>query len=156
MVSRAGHEDGAVPDLAQVADPGTDDRGAVSEDGALADPHRIPRRADHDTVFQHRRLVADAHRPAVRPDHQALGEYHASAYVDVAHDHGGPGDLWIGLVDGKLVEAHRDVTVLPAGEVSGPPCRGYARSGPPDTGSSRNRARWSDGTRSRYSGWRWM
>src|ERR1700760_2522422 len=102
----ARHEDRAVPDLAQVADGRADDGGAVTEDGALAYPDRMPGRADHHPVLQDGRVVADAHRSAVRPDHQALRQIHARPDVDLTEEHRGSGDLGLGLINEKVVETH--------------------------------------------------
>ena len=100
------HQDRAVADLAQVADGRPDDGGAVTEDGALAHPDRMPGRADHYPVLQYGRVVAEAHRSAMRPHHQALRKNHASTDVDLTKDHRGSGDLGLGLVNEKVVETH--------------------------------------------------
>src|SRR6478736_7655460 len=102
----ARHEDRAVPDLAQVADGRPDDGGAVAEDGALAYPDRMPGRADHHPVLQDGRVVADAHRSAVRPHHQALRQIRAGPDVDLTEEHRGSGDLGLGLINEKVVETH--------------------------------------------------
>ena len=107
-----GHEDRAVADLAQIADGGADDRGAVTENGALPHPDGMLGRADHHPVFQDGRVVADAHRRAVRPHHQALRQDRARTDVYVTQQHRGAGYLGLGFVSEKLVEAHSGLTVL--------------------------------------------
>jgi hypothetical protein len=102
----ARHEDRAVPDLAQVTDGGADDGGPVTEDGALTHPDRTLGGADHHPVFQDGRVVADAHRGAVRSHYQALGQDRAGPDVDVAEDHRGAGDLGLRLVIEHLIQAH--------------------------------------------------
>src|SRR6185437_11119913 len=102
----ARHEDRAVADLAQVADRRLDDGGAVTEDGALTHPDRMPGRADHHPVLQDGRVVADAHRSAVRPHHQALREIRAGPDMNLAEEHCGSGDLGLGLINEKVVETH--------------------------------------------------
>jgi hypothetical protein len=104
----ARHEDRAVADLAQVADGSADDRGAVTEDGALPHPDGMFGRADHHSVLQDGRVVADAYCRAVRPHHQALGQDRAGADVYVTQHHRGAGYLGLGFVSEKLVEAHGD------------------------------------------------
>ena len=102
----ARHEDRAVADLAQVTDGRPDDRGAVTENGSLTHLDRMPGGTDHHPVLQDGRVVADAHRGAVRPHHQALRQDRAGADVYLAQNHRGAGDLGLGLVNEKLVEAH--------------------------------------------------
>ena len=104
--ARAWHEDRAVADLAQVTDRRPDDGGAVAEDGALAHPDRMGGGADHHPVLQDGRVVADAHRSAMRAHHQALRQDRAGTDVDLTEDHRGSGDLGLGLVNEKVVEAH--------------------------------------------------
>src|SRR6516225_7008926 len=105
----ARHEDRAVADLAHVADISTDDRGPVTEDGALAYADRMPGSADHHPVLQDGRVVANAYRGVMRAHDQALRQDRPGT-----DDHRGTGDLWPGLVNQHLVEAHGGLTVLPA------------------------------------------
>src|SRR6266851_330042 len=116
--TRARHEDRTVADLAQVADGGADDRGAVTENGALTNPDRMPGRANYHPVLQYGRVVADAHCCAVCPHDQALRQYRARTDVGLTQKHCGAGDLRLGLVNEKLVEAH-GLTVLLAVRASG-------------------------------------
>ena len=106
----ARHEDRPIADLAQVTDGGANDRGAVTEDGALTYSDRPLECADHHAVLQDGRMVADPYRCAVRPHDQALREYRASTHLYLTHNHGGAGDHGLGLVNEKLVEAHRGLT----------------------------------------------
>jgi hypothetical protein len=108
----AGHEDRAVADLAQVADARPDDGGAVTENGPLPHPDRMLGRADYHPVLQDGRVVADAHRRAVRPHDQALRQDRAGPDVDLTQNHRRAGDLGLGLVHQHLVEAHGSLTVL--------------------------------------------
>jgi hypothetical protein len=108
----ARHQDRAVADLAQVADGSADDRGAVTENGALTHLDRMPGRADHHPVLQDGRVVANAHRGAVGPHHQALRQDRAGADVYVTQHHRRAGYFGLGLVNEKLIEAHGGLTVL--------------------------------------------
>ena len=55
-------------------------------------------------------MVADAYRCAVRPHDQALRECRTRTHLYLTHNHGGAGDHGLGLVNEKLVEAHRGLT----------------------------------------------
>jgi len=95
-VSQAGarHQDRAVVDLAQVADGGADNCGAVAEDRTLTHPDRMLDRADHHPVLKDGRVVPEAHRSSVRPHDQALRQDGASTDVYVTEEHsrtGNPG-----------------------------------------------------------------
>jgi hypothetical protein len=83
-----------------------DDRGAVAENGSLTHPDGMLGGADHHPVLQDGGVIADAHRRAVRPHHQALGQDHARTDVDLPQHHRRTGNLRPGLVGEKLVEAH--------------------------------------------------
>src|SRR6204780_80640 len=128
----AGHEDRAVADLAQVADGRPDDRGAMTEDGALAHPDGMFRRTDHHPVLQDGRVVADAHRSAVRAHHQALRQNRAGADVDLTQDYRRTGNLRLRLVNEHLIEAHGGLTgwsarLAPWGAARGWPSPGVRR-----------------------------
>ena len=110
-----------VADLAQIADSGADDGGPVTEDGALTHPDRMLTGAYHHPVLQDGRVVADAHRGAVRARDQALRQDRAGADVDLAEDYRGTGDLRLQLVDDHLVEAHGGLTVLKVMRLSSAP-----------------------------------
>src|SRR6266699_3416966 len=69
-------------------------------------PDRMGGRANHHSVLQDGRVVADAHRSAMRPHHQALRQDRARTDVDLTQHHRGAGYLGLGFVSEKLVEAH--------------------------------------------------
>jgi hypothetical protein len=85
---------------------------AMTEDRALTHPDRMGGRADHHTVLQYRRVVADAHRSAVRPHHQPLRQNRAGTDADLTEDHRRTGNLRPRLVNKKLVETHAGLTLL--------------------------------------------
>ena len=102
---------------------GADDRGAVTENGALTYPDRMLGRANRHPVLQDRRVVADAHRCPVRPHDQALRQYRAGPDMYLTQNDCGAGDLGPGVVNEQLVEAHGGLTVLLAVRAPGGPIR---------------------------------
>src|SRR5207244_3728603 len=83
---------GRVPELAEVADDGSDDRAAVAEHASTPDDRRHRVGADDDGVLQHGRAGPDFDTRAVGADDGAFGDDRSLTQTRGSQDHRGAGN----------------------------------------------------------------